>query len=140
MNARPKSGRAPRSGKKVAVTSQAVTRPPDAIGDERRGASRRALGSVLLSRELDVHQAVRARKRKGPQQYRLYDAVDTRGGADADRKREHRHGRKPGALGERADCVAEVIHVATPPADRPASPAGRGGSSPTARPRRAAVR
>ena len=102
---------------------------PDAIGVERRGASRRALASVLLSRELDVHQAVRPRKGKGPQQYRLHHAVDARGGADAERERQHRDGRESRAPGERAERVAEVIHIGAPPSDPPASLGAPGGSS-----------
>src|SRR2546430_9557696 len=70
--------------------------------------------------------AIRLRERQGTVEQGVDDREDGGSGADAERERKHRHRREAGALGELAERVAEVTHIAAPPSDRPASPGARG--------------
>src|SRR5439155_12318597 len=60
-----------------------------------------------------------------PEQERVDEAEHRDVGADPQGKGEDDGEREAGAAGERAERVAEVIHIAEPPSDRPSSPGAR---------------
>ena len=71
----------------------------------KRRASRHARRNVLGN----LHETIRTGKRQRLQEDRVDHAVDGRGGADAEREREHRDDGKAGRAPQGASCVTDVL-------------------------------
>lgn len=94
--------------------------PVGEVGGRRRGPQ----GRALRRRRADRDQAVGAGERQRPQQHRVDRAEDGGVGADADREREHRHGREGRLAQQGPRRNPEVVGPHLQPPAVPSQPGG----------------